>query len=138
MEAGIMRKAVCLGFVLGIMVFLGAVTVKAQDPLTVGPDIYKLLFENERVRAMEVKFNPGDSIGAHSHPDHFVYVIDPGMIRISHPDGSFMDVEGKAGDVFWMNAETHSAVNTGTTTMRLLVVELKEPSGRVDALAVTQ
>ena len=133
-----MKKAVCLGFVFGAMMFLLTAAAMAQDPLTVGPDIYRLLFENERVRAMEVKFNPGDSIGVHSHPDHLVYVLDPGTLRISHPDGSFMDVEGKAGDVFWMNAETHSAVNTGTTTMRLLVVELKEPSGRVDTLAVAQ
>ena len=98
----------------------------AQDPLVVGPDIYKLVFENERVRVMEVTFNPGDKIGSHSHPDHLAYILEPGLIRISHPDGTSMDVDGKAGDVLWIKAETHSAENIGSTKMRILVVELKE------------
>lgn len=30
------------------------------------------------------------------------------------------------GDIIWIDAETHWAVNTGTTVVRLLVTELKE------------
>jgi hypothetical protein len=31
----------------------------AQDPLKAAPNMYKLLFENDRVRVMEVTFKPG-------------------------------------------------------------------------------
>lgn len=35
------------------------------------------------------------------------------------------DMDLKAEDVNWMDAETHSAKNTGDSVVRLLVVELK-------------
>ena len=98
----------------------------AADPLVVAPDMYKLKFENERVRVMEVTFQPGQKIAEHSHPDHFVYVEEAGQLKISHPDGTSMDANLKVGDIVWINAETHWAVNTGTTEVKLLVTELKE------------
>ena len=101
--------------------------VQAQDPLAVAPHMYKLLFENERVRVMEVTFNPGDSIMPHSHPDHHVYVVTGGKLRISKPGGTSADADLKPGDVLYIAAETHWAKNTGTTPIRLVVNELKEP-----------
>ena len=98
----------------------------AADPLEVAPDMYKLKFENDRVRVMEVTFQPGQSIPEHSHPDHFVTVEEGGQLKITKADGTITDADLKVGDVVWINAETHSAVNTGTTVVRLLVTELKE------------
>ena len=106
----------------------------AADPLAVAPDMYKLQFENDRVRVMQVIFQPGQRIAEHSHPDHFVYVLDGGTLQISKPDGSVSDANVKPGDVIWIDAETHWAVNTGTSVVRLLVTELKEP--KASALAV--
>ena len=48
---------------------------RAQDPIKVGPNIYKKLLENDRIRMLEVTFAPGDSIAFHSHPDHAVYFL---------------------------------------------------------------
>ena len=92
--------------------FLFTKLVLAQDPLEVGPDIYKLVFENDRVRVMEVTFKPGAKIAMHSHPDHFAYVLADGKLLLSYPDGTTKDLEGKAGNLFWINAETHAAENT--------------------------
>ena len=36
-----------------------------------------------------------------------------------------MEMTPKVGDVMWIPAETHSAVNTGPTEIKILVVELK-------------
>ena len=99
----------------------------AADPLEVAPDMYKLIFENDRVRVMQVTFEPGQAIEEHSHPDHFVYVLEAGNLKITKADGTVTDAELKKGDVIWINAETHQAVNTGTSQVRLLVTELKEP-----------
>lgn len=98
----------------------------AADPLEVAPDMYKLKYENDRVRVMEVTFQPGQSIPEHSHPDHFVVVEEAGQLKITKADGTSMDADLKVGDVVWIDAETHSAVNTGKTQVRLLVTELKE------------
>ncbi len=97
----------------------------AADPLEVAPDMYKLKFENDRVRVMEVTFQPGQSIPAHSHPDHFVVVEQGGQLKLTKGDGGVAEVELKEGEIMWINAETHKATNTGTTVVRLLVTELK-------------
>ncbi|OGC76431.1 MAG: hypothetical protein A2Z27_02200 [candidate division Zixibacteria bacterium RBG_16_50_21] len=103
-------------------------TVLAQDPLKVGPNIYKLVTENARIRVLEVTFKPGDQIASHSHPDHLGYVLSGGSLKITNAAGKATDMTAKAGDTFWIPAETHSAVNTGKTEVKILVVELKEPA----------
>lgn len=99
----------------------------AADPLEVAPDMYKLVYQNDRVRVMQVTFQVGQKIAEHSHPDHFVYVLEGGNLKITKKDGTVTDAQLKVGDLIWINAETHWAVNTGTTSVRLLVTELKEP-----------
>ena len=110
---------------LGVVMSVGAGVAQAEDPLAVGPDVYSLKFENERVRILEISFQPGQSIAMHSHPDHAVYVLAPGTLQLTHPDGSVMDFVGEEGQVVWIPAESHSAVNTGATEMRAVVIELK-------------
>lgn len=97
----------------------------AQDPVEVGPNIYHVVFENERVRVSEITFQPGDSIPMHSHPDHLLYVLTPGTLKLAYPDGTTKDFEGTPGQVVWTNAESHEGQNIGTTEFRALVVELK-------------
>ena len=97
----------------------------AEDPLTAAPNMYKKLFENDRVRVMEVIFKPGEKIKPHSHPDHFVTVLEPGKLKIFKPDGSAQEMELALDQVVWIPAETHWAENTGKTEIKLLVSELK-------------
>lgn len=112
-----------------VFVLLAARSVaSAQDPIKVGPDIYKLVFESDRVRAMEVTFKPGAKIGMHAHPDHFVYILSPGKLKITTAAGTTMDLEGKAGESAFIKAESHMAENVGSTEFKGLVVELKEPA----------
>lgn len=111
---------------VAVTVFMARVSF-AADPLEAAPDMYKLKYENERVRVMEVTFQPGQKIAEHSHPDHFVYVVEGGDLQISKADGSVNDAALGVGDIIFINAEAHWATNTGTTTVRLLVTELKEP-----------
>ncbi|RIL04517.1 MAG: hypothetical protein DCC75_12555, partial [Proteobacteria bacterium] len=92
-----------------------------KDPLTVAPDMYKLLFENDKVRVMEVTFKPGQKIAEHSHPDHFVFVKEPGKLKISKPDGTSSDADLKSEQVIWIPSESHWAENTGSTTVQLVV-----------------
>ena len=98
---------------------VGGLTVSlalAQDPAQVGPNIYKLLFENDRVRVFEVRFKPGEKIALHSHPDHVVYVFGDGKLKLSYPDGKSVEVGLKAGQTLWIPAETHAAEMSGPPT----------------------
>ena len=106
---------------------LGATTAVAQDPIKVAPDMYKMVFENDRVRVLEVTFAPGGKIDKHSHPDHFAYVLTPGKLRIHKPNAEPSEADLTVGQVLWIPAETHWAENAGETELRVLVTELKEP-----------
>ncbi len=107
---------------------LCAAPMFAQDPVKVGPNVYKSIFENERIRVNEINFKVGDKIGMHSHPDHVVYWIEGGTLRIYSPNGDSVDVTGKAGEVLWLSATTHAAMNIGKTNVKAVQVELKEPA----------
>ncbi len=107
----------------------------AGDPLTVGPEIYKLKFENERVRVMDITFAPGAKADMHTHPDHIAIITQSGKLTLSYPDGTTKDLEGKVGDAFFIPAETHAAVNSGGTELKGVVIELKEMKPVVDVSA---
>ena len=97
-----------------------------QDPLKVNSNTIALKLENDRVRVLEATLKPGDKEKTHSHPAYVVYVIEGGKFRNYAADGTVTDGEFKAGDVIYRDPLTHSAENIGTTTIRLVLVELKK------------
>jgi quercetin dioxygenase-like cupin family protein len=101
----------------------------AQDPAVVAPDFYKCTFENEHARLCEVSFKPGATIPAHSHPQHLIYAVTPGKLRIFAVGAEPADVELTAGQVLWIPSQTHHGTNTGSSDLRLLVVEFKALAG---------
>jgi quercetin dioxygenase-like cupin family protein len=107
--------------------------VWAQDPLKVAPAMYKLVFENERVRVMEVTFAPGQKIEKHSHPDHYAYVLEGGKLRINKDGAEPAEADLTVGQTMWIPAEAHWAENVGKAKVRLLVTELKEPAPKAAA-----
>lgn len=135
-----MNRALRFGSIVAAIVVLAGMPLRAQaqDPLQVAPNMYKLIFENERVRVMQVTFKPGEKIAPHSHPDHYVYALSAGKLKISNADGTSADAEVKVGDVMWIPAVKHWAENTGTTDVRLLVTELKEPAPPKKAVEKTE
>ena len=96
-----------------------------MDPMVAASNVYKFLNENDRVRVLEVVFKPGDVAKMHHHPDHVVYALKGGKMRITS-GGKTQDMDVKAGSVMFLDAQNHEAKNTGNTTLDLLVVELKK------------
>ena len=97
----------------------------AQPAADVAPHVYKVVFENDRLRLLEVGMSPGVESALHSHPDYLVYALSGGTVKLSDASGQSADVEIKAGDTMWREAEEHSARNIGSTEMRALFIELK-------------
>jgi beta-alanine degradation protein BauB len=96
-----------------------------QDPIEVAPNVYTVLFENDRVRLLDVRVRPGDGSEMHSHPDYLVYNLTDSRVAFSDASGQTQEVELKAGDVMWREAEDHAARNPGDTELRALLFELK-------------
>ncbi|MBT2396981.1 cupin domain-containing protein [Streptomyces sp. ISL-100] len=97
----------------------------AQDPVQVAPNLYKVLFENDRVRLLEVRQKPGDESAMHGHPDCLIYCLSEGKVTFSSPSGESQEVELRTGDTIWQESQEHAAKNTGATDVVGLVFELK-------------
>jgi len=110
---------------IGIAVALFALTASAQDAAKVNPKTIKVKLDNDRVRVFDATLHPGDKENLHSHPASIVYVIKGGKVRNHTPDGKTSVATFHDGDTVYREPLTHWAENIGTTTIRLVVVELK-------------
>ncbi len=118
-----MRKL--LGCFVLLLTGLGAQAAWAQDPVQVAPEHYTVLLDNDRVRVLEFRDQPGDKIPMHSHPDYVAYFLEPMQRRCSFPDGRTVDAEAPAGEARWLKAVMHAGGNTGSAGAHVLIVELK-------------
>jgi beta-alanine degradation protein BauB len=95
------------------------------DPMVVASNVYKFLYENDKVRFLQVTFKPGEVAKMHHHPDHVVYALAGGKMSLTS-GGKTQEMEIKAGTVLFLNSQDHAAKNIGNTTLDLLVTELKK------------
>jgi hypothetical protein len=98
----------------------------SQDPATTDPQLYKVIFENERVRVLEYRDRPGDRTAPHRHPDSVMLTLSSFRRRLLG-DGRQVDVELQAGQVRWLDAQEHAGENIGDSDSHSIFVELKEP-----------
>lgn len=101
------------------------VAPREEDPALVNQSSIKVLFQNDSVRVMEAVLPPGYKERMHAHPGYVTYVLDGGRVRLHMADGRTRDSEFKTGNVFYSDPVTHWAENTGATTIRVLLVELR-------------
>ena len=97
----------------------------AEDAAKVAPHAYKVVFENERARILEVRMKPGEHTDMHSHPDYVVYLLGEGKVRFKSPSGETADLDLPADAVMWREAEEHATENIGATEVHALFFEPK-------------
>jgi quercetin dioxygenase-like cupin family protein len=105
----------------------------ADDPTRTDPDKYKVIFENERVRVLEYRDEPGQSTQPHSHPDSVMYTLSSFDRKLIGPDGQSRDVSLAPGQVRWLDAQVHSGENIGESPTHVLFIELKDGGGTTAA-----
>ena len=106
-----------------------------NDPVATNPDLYQVLFENDRVRVLEYRDTPGTQSVPHAHPDSVMVTLSDFRRRLTAGDRQ-ADVELSAGQARWLDAQTHTGQNTGETDTHVIFVELKEPAPGGDAAAL--
>jgi len=94
------------------------------DPVTTNPDHYSVVFENDKVRVLEYRDQPGDRTTPHGHPDSVMYTLSSFRRRLASGD-THREVDIESGTVNWLPAQTHYGENIGDTPTHVIFVELK-------------
>jgi len=96
----------------------------SADPATIPTARAKVLFENDQVRVLRYRFNPGELDGMHGHPDNLHISLTDATAVITTPDGK-TQFHAKAGEINWRPAGVHSVRNTGDKPFEGILVEMK-------------
>jgi len=117
----LISRSLLAGFIL-----LLSAGLYAQDPMQVASNVYKkVVLDNEKVRVIQVEFAPGEVAPWHQHPNHVAYVLSGGKLEITDKGKEAKVMDLNEGDAMYMPAVTHMAKNVGTSTIKLLVTEMK-------------
>lgn len=106
-----------------------AFSAHAQDAAQTDGDKYKMLFENDCVRVLDYKDQPGERTHQHAHPAFVLYSLSTFKRSITLPDGKVLQRQFKPGDVMWSDAQTHIGHNNGDTPTHVILVEMKNNIG---------
>src|SRR5438067_8998917 len=113
-----------IAILISLLAILGT-TVKAQDPIKLSPQYYKVLLENDQVRVLEYHLKPGEKEPMHSHSAGVVYVLSGGKLKFSYPDGRTEERAAATGETIWRDPTTHAVENIGDTEAHAIAVDLK-------------
>jgi hypothetical protein len=97
-----------------------------NDPVVTDPQLYRVVWENERVRVLEYRDAPGDATHLHAHPDTVMVTLSS-FQRVIAAGGREVPVTLESGQVRWLDAQEHQGRNVGQTATHSLFIELKEP-----------
>ena len=110
-------------------------SAEANDGVVAAPAHHKIIFENERVRVLDVRVAPGAIVPAHTHQWASVnYVLSFSDFLRFDADGN-VDLDSRTADtgfgegaVKWLSANPplHSVKNIGDREIRAISVELKD------------
>lgn len=124
------RRRIVLAAIAGVATELLADGAKAQDPAKSRPDEFRVVLENDKVRVLHLVSRPGKpvcGVGRHTHPAHLTIALSDARVRVTLPDGTKIVGTQKLGDVAWSEPDDHTTENVGGSSIRALLVEIKEP-----------
>lgn len=99
----------------------------APDPVAVDPEHHKIEFENEQIRVLRERREPGD-LPLHGHPDNVQVLLTDWNVTLTAPGGKTETFAGKAGDVRWRPATQHGGAVRGEKPVEQILVEMKGKS----------
>jgi len=100
--------------------------ISPLDPLKVDPKVYKLEFENSKVRVVRVKMPAGAKVPLHEHTLNrvVVYLTDQNSSMTS-PDGKTATSQHHPGEFSWGLPLKHMEQNNMDHAFEAIVVEFK-------------
>lgn len=104
---------------------LAGIAAHAQDPVKGDPKHYKVVFESEKVRLLDVKYGPKEKSVMHEHPASVAVFVTDGHAKFTLPDGKTEEQKMKAGESRAMEAGKHLPENVGDKPFEVIVIEMK-------------
>jgi hypothetical protein len=121
--------------VLGGSIVLAAVPVIVNagqtypSAMDASPDVYRVLAESKQFRVVVATWKPGQEDNFHHHTADRVSLYETDCkLRLSKPDGSYRDVNPKAGTAKARTGKpvkAHKARNIGDNVCILRIVEVR-------------
>ena len=124
-----MKNIILIAFLSfnGLNLLTDSNLLQAQDVNKVAPGVYKLVADTLGLRIFETVWTPGAVAAFHTHPDYAAYVVEGGTLDVIEADGKKTTFELTPGMALIAGTESHSAINTGKTTIKVIVVETTRP-----------
>lgn len=94
------------------------------DAVAVGPHVYGMRFENDRVRVLQIKTGAEGSSEMHSHPAMVLYAVTDCNWELTTEAGETVEAKVPAGEIFYQDATTHAAKEIGGGS-HAIAIELK-------------
>ncbi len=109
------------------ILMLASLQAMAQEAKSMGNKMNTILADAKHLRATEVTLLPGEKTDMHTHPAHFFYALSEGKLIVHYQDGKDETFDLRPGVNGASDPERpHVTENVGTTTVKFLIVELKE------------
>ena len=102
-----------------------AQAVFAQEATKAEPNHYRVAFENDAVRVVDIHYGPHEKSGLHEHPAGVAVYITPGHFRFTDDKGNVMEANAKAGEARWFPAFKHKAENLSDKPFDGVYIEIK-------------
>lgn len=99
---------------------------KSYDAVKVAPHLHKIIYEDGKVRVLQINVKPGEKAAMHRHPENITYVLSTARMRFTKSDGSTTDIDLTEGQVKHGDAGSHKVENVGNQEFEAVQVELKE------------
>ena len=129
-----MKTSVRIGLLVSALMLAAALASPAipEDKAKAesGKATVKVLFDDDRIRAFEVTYRPGDqsNTGYKKLPFRIVRAMTSGTLQRTYPDGKTERVDIVAGEVrVFAAGNQFSGKNIGTTVLVLYGVTPKQP-----------
>ena len=94
-----------------------------NDAVIIAPEFHKPLFENEKVRVLEVSLPIGRKTQMHWHPQNVSYILQGGRMKIIKPVGAVDEVELISGKVMAGSEGEHIVENIGDSDIHTIQIE---------------
>jgi hypothetical protein len=91
------------------------------------PDKFRVILENDRVRVVEARLEPGEETPLHWHEDRVGVALTTFTARSETKDGQIREMSLEPGRAIWFPEVERKEKNVGASTQHVILVELKEP-----------
>ena len=97
-----------------------------RDAVTADPKHYSVSFENEVVRLLRVKYEPGEKSVMHRHPASCAVFLTDQTFNFTLPDGTTEPAAVPAGALGCSDANVHLPQNIERDAAEFIMIEFKD------------